>query len=96
MATTATTPDVTTPEGLSATSLFYYLLVPAVVLWYVYWRVSRKHLIELAEKLPGPKGYPIIGNALELLGKSPGTYLNLKIFCKRIFSKITPYYCRYF
>lgn len=56
----------------SAISVFYCLLIPALLLWYIYWRLSRKHLLELAAKLPGPKGWPIIGNALDFAGTSPG------------------------
>ncbi|CAH0721599.1 unnamed protein product, partial [Brenthis ino] len=54
----------------AATNLFYVLLVPAIILWYTYWRMSRRHLYELAEKLAGPKGYPLLGNALEFTGGS--------------------------
>lgn len=57
---------------LTTTNVFYFLLVPAVLIWYIYWKVSRKHLVELAEKIPGPNGLPILGNALEFLGSSPG------------------------
>lgn len=57
-------------EDSTATSLFYYLLVPAFVLWIIYWKVSRRHMLKLAERLPGPKGWPIIGNALDLAGTS--------------------------
>lgn len=58
----------------AATSLFYMLLVPAVILWYAYWRMSRRHLYELAAKIPGPSGLPLIGNALDFTGGSPGMY----------------------
>ncbi|CAK1551896.1 unnamed protein product [Leptosia nina] len=54
----------------AATNLFYVLLVPAVLLWYTYWRMSRRHLYELADKIAGPKGLPLIGNALEFTGGS--------------------------
>lgn len=56
--------------GLSATTVFFSLLIPALVLYYIYFKVSRRHMIELAEKLPGPEGLPLIGNALMLLGSS--------------------------
>lgn len=61
---------------LSATSIFYFLFIPVVFLWYVYWRITRKHFNELAENLPGPKGWPIIGNALDLTGSAHGNYYN--------------------
>lgn len=73
MSVGATVPDMAVSSGLvSATSVFYFLLVPALALWYIYWRVSRRHMIELAERIPGPKGWPLIGNALEFRGSSPG------------------------
>lgn len=56
--------------GLSATTVFFSLLIPALVLYYIYFRISRRHMIELADKLPGPDGLPLIGNALMLLGSS--------------------------
>lgn len=55
-------------SGFSATSVFFTLLLPALVLYYIYFRVSRRHMLELAEKIPGPKGFPLLGNALELMG----------------------------
>lgn len=61
----------------AATSMFYMLLVPALILWYAYWRMSRRHMYELAEKLAGPKGYPLIGNALEFTGGSPDIFRRL-------------------
>ncbi|XP_023950683.2 cytochrome P450 4g15 [Bicyclus anynana] len=54
----------------AATNLFYVLLVPVLLLWYTYWRSSRRRLYELAEKLPGPEGLPLLGNALEFTGGS--------------------------
>lgn len=78
MSTTTTTPDVASPAAmLSATNVFYFLLVPALILWYAYWKISRKHMLELAEKIPGPKPLPIIGNALEFLGSSPDIFKNV-------------------
>lgn len=61
----------------AATNLFYILLVPAVLLWYTYWRMSRRHMYELAEKLNGPKGLPLIGNALEFTGGSADIFRNV-------------------
>nr|NP_001352320.1 cytochrome P450 4g15-like [Anoplophora glabripennis]QYA71968.1 cytochrome P450 [Anoplophora glabripennis] len=78
MSTATVTPDLT-PSGAvsSATSVFYFLLLPALVLWYAYWTISRKHMNELAEKIPGPKTLPILGNALEFLGSSPEIFKNV-------------------
>lgn len=74
-------PEVVTASSgfMPATTMFYMLLVPAIVLYYAYWRLSRRHLYELAEKIPGPPGLPLIGNALEFVGTSHGnliSYLN--------------------
>ncbi|XP_043270995.1 cytochrome P450 4g15 [Venturia canescens] len=63
--------------GLSATSVFFTLLVPALVLYFIYFRVSRRHMLELAEKIPGPEGYPVIGNALEFLGSADSIFRNI-------------------
>ncbi|KAF9410796.1 hypothetical protein HW555_010221 [Spodoptera exigua] len=54
----------------AATNLFYVLVVPALILWYAYWRMSRRHMYELAAKLHGPPGLPLLGNALEFTGGS--------------------------
>ncbi|XP_076278079.1 cytochrome P450 4g15 [Lasioglossum baleicum] len=54
--------------GLSATTVFLSLLIPAVVLYLIYFRISRRHMIDLGEKLPGPPALPLVGNALELFG----------------------------
>lgn len=66
--------NVVSNSTWAATNMFYVLLVPAVILWYTYWRISRRHLYELAEKLNGPKGWPLIGNALEFIGGSSGEF----------------------
>ncbi|XP_015517279.1 cytochrome P450 4g15 [Neodiprion lecontei] len=64
-------------SGLSATTIFFSLLVPAIVLYYIYFRISRRHMIELADKLPGPDGVPFLGNALEFLGSSDTIFRNV-------------------
>lgn len=58
--------------GFSASTVFLSLLIPALVLYYIYFRISRRHMLELAEKIPGPPALPLIGNALELIGSSDG------------------------
>lgn len=73
MSTAATTSDVSNSSSLvSSTYVFLSLLVPALALWYAYWRISKRHLLELAAKIPGPKGLPLLGNALDLIGTSHG------------------------
>ncbi|KAL6443558.1 hypothetical protein ACFW04_001602 [Cataglyphis niger] len=56
--------------GLSASTVFLSLLIPALVLYYIYFRISNRHLYELGNKLPGPEGLPILGNALMLRGSA--------------------------
>ncbi|KAG5323942.1 C4G15 protein, partial [Acromyrmex heyeri] len=63
--------------GLSSSAIFLSLLIPALILYYIYFRISRRHMIELAEKLPGPEGLPLIGNALMLLGSSDTIFRTL-------------------
>lgn len=58
----------------AASNMFYVLLVPALILWYTYWRMSRRHMYELAEKINGPPGLPLFGNALEFTGGSDGEF----------------------
>lgn len=58
--------------GFSASTVFFSLLIPALVLYFIYFRISRRHMLELAEKIPGPPTLPLIGNALELFGSSDG------------------------
>uniref|UniRef100_A0A182PU94 Uncharacterized protein n=1 Tax=Anopheles epiroticus TaxID=199890 RepID=A0A182PU94_9DIPT len=59
---------------VSPINMFYYLLAPALLLWVFYWRISRRHMLELAERIPGPKGLPLIGNALDLIGSSHSVF----------------------
>ena len=58
--------------GFSASSVFLSLLIPALILYFIYFRISRRHLLELAEKIPGPPALPLIGNALDLFGSPDG------------------------
>ncbi|PNF41696.1 Cytochrome P450 4g15 [Cryptotermes secundus] len=62
--------EVVDDAATSATNTFYYLLIPALVLGFVYWKLQRRRFVDLANKLPGPRGYPIIGNAMDFLGNS--------------------------
>lgn len=67
------------PGFITPSSIFYMLLLPALGLWYIYWKVSRRHMLELAERLPGPKGLPFLGNALEFTGSSHSKYIILPV-----------------
>ncbi|XP_034948968.1 cytochrome P450 4g15 [Chelonus insularis] len=73
----AGTVATTAATGMSASSVFLTLLVPALVLWFVYYRISRRHLIELGNKLPGPPGLPLIGNAAEFMGSPDSIFRNI-------------------
>ncbi|KAF5284523.1 hypothetical protein FQR65_LT13508 [Abscondita terminalis] len=70
-------PEISHSPQVSNISVFYTLLIPALVLWYAYWRISRRQLLKLAEKLPGPKGWPVIGNVLDLKGTPHQVFQNL-------------------
>ena len=52
----------------SGTITLFYLLFPVLILYFVYWKLQRRRFVELAEKIPGPTGYPIIGHGEFLLG----------------------------
>ncbi|KAB0799096.1 hypothetical protein PPYR_06976 [Photinus pyralis] len=59
------------PKSFSyARNVFFSLLISSLILWYVYWRITRRHMLECAEKIPGPKGWPLIGNALDCRGSA--------------------------
>lgn len=75
--------DFSQPNMASPTTVFYSLLIPAALLWFVYWRLSRRNLYKLAEKLPGPKGLPFIGNALDLTGSSHSEFFQSSISLSR-------------
>lgn len=77
---------------VSAFNLFFYLLVPAFLLWYVYFRVSRKQLYELASKINGSDGLPLIGHALDLMHDPEGDDSDLKA-CLPITNAPVPEIC---
>ena len=66
----AASAELLAEPGLSTANTFYLLLGSAVLLTYTYWRIKRRRIYELADKIPGPKGYPFIGNALDFMGSS--------------------------
>jgi hypothetical protein len=70
---TAKAAAVAEPSALATTTLFY-LLVPVLILYFVYWKLQRRRFVELADKIPGPTGYPVIGHGTLLLGSPLGKF----------------------
>ncbi|XP_005177793.1 cytochrome P450 4g15 [Musca domestica] len=62
------------PQLISPASVFCFLLLPLLTLWFTYWRLSRRHLYELAEKLPGPKGLPVVGHLFDVVGPASSVF----------------------
>ncbi|XP_066154603.1 cytochrome P450 4g15-like isoform X2 [Euwallacea fornicatus] len=78
MSVAAESPDLLRNSGLiTPVNTFIVLLATLATLYYVYWRVSRRRMIELAERIPGPKGFPIIGNALEFMGSPHEIFMSV-------------------
>jgi hypothetical protein len=46
------------------------LVVVGIISLWAYFRIKMRRMVELAEKIPGPKPLPLIGNALEF-GTNP-------------------------
>lgn len=49
-------------------------LTITILTYFFYFRYSRRRLYELMNSLPGPKGYPIIGNALQVAVNFQGKF----------------------
>lgn len=60
--------------NMASSQMFYFLLVPLFVLWLIYFKLSRRNLNKHAASIPGPPGYPIIGNLFDLMGSSHSEY----------------------
>lgn len=65
----------TAASNMAASQLFYFLLVPLLVLWLIYFKLSRRNLNKHAENIPGPPGLPIVGNLLDLMGSSHSKWI---------------------
>lgn len=50
-----------------------FLIIWSVVIFFCYY-LQRRPMIKLASTIPGPRGYPIVGNALMFWGKPHSTY----------------------
>lgn len=50
---------------------FLSFFIAFVVIVYFWYRHKFKRILHLADKLPGPRGIPIIGNGLRFFGKTP-------------------------
>lgn len=59
---------------MASSQMFYFLLVPLFVLWLIYFKLSRRNLNKHAANIPGPPGYPVIGNLFDLMGSSHSKY----------------------
>ncbi|XP_073998069.1 cytochrome P450 4g15 isoform X3 [Rhodnius prolixus] len=64
-------------SAFSATGMLMTLLVPVMLLYYLYYRKQRSRLYELADRIQGPPGYPFIGNALEFIGGADKVFNNV-------------------
>lgn len=65
---------------MATSQLFYFLLVPLFVLWLIYFKLSRRNLNKHAANIPGPPGYPIVGNLFDLMGSSHSKYFDFRLF----------------
>lgn len=59
---------------MASSQVFYFLLVPLFALWLIYFKLSRRNLNKHAAEIPGPPGYPIIGNLFDLMGSSHNVF----------------------
>jgi hypothetical protein len=61
-------------SSAQATLTFFYLLIPALILYFVYWKLQRRRFDQLVDKIPGPEGLPIIGIGMLALGSCAGKF----------------------
>ncbi|KAJ8711126.1 hypothetical protein PYW07_008368 [Mythimna separata] len=46
-----------------------YIIVGALITFWLLWRYKNRRMIEMAKKLPGPRALPLLGNALLFMGQ---------------------------
>ncbi|CAK1541685.1 unnamed protein product [Leptosia nina] len=56
------------PRNMTLLTVCILALVPAVMYW-LYWRWTHRHMLLLADQVPGPPALPILGNALTFMIK---------------------------
>ncbi|KAF5284526.1 hypothetical protein FQR65_LT13511 [Abscondita terminalis] len=66
---------------MSVVNILLIIFGSCLILYYWYLKISRKRLVQLIEKLPGPNGWPLIGNALEFAGTPSQIFKKLYSFC---------------
>ncbi|KAF5289775.1 hypothetical protein FQA39_LY03692 [Lamprigera yunnana] len=69
-------------------NILYTIVIPSLLLCYVYWRFTRRRLIELGEKIPGPKGWPLVGNSLEAIGITTSQAVKIGLAYSNIYKDI--------
>ncbi|KAJ8711112.1 hypothetical protein PYW07_008354 [Mythimna separata] len=53
-----------------------YIIVGALITFWLLWRYKNRRMIEMAKKVPGPRALPLLGNALLFKGQ-PDTFTKL-------------------
>jgi cytochrome P450 family 4 len=71
---TATAAAAAAESSAPAILTFFYLLIPALILCFVYWKLQRRRFKILADKIPGPEEFPIIGHGWLALGSCAGKF----------------------
>lgn len=56
-------------------------VVTTIIVWYLRYSWKRKHLYQLAARIPGPNGLPLIGVALSVMSNDPKStiYITLTV-----------------
>lgn len=77
-------------ENCSITTL---VLISLVITYIILYKLKRERLVRLIDKLPGPPGLPLIGNAIEINVEHDGE-LSLKFLSFNVYFKF--FVTRYF